>query len=71
MAPLVNGPIEKTNYHRHKYAKKLSKQIAGLGKGEFRFNVLDPAAPLFTKLSEAETRIRKKKKSILDPNSDT
>jgi hypothetical protein len=71
MAPLVNGLIEKTNYHRRKYAKKFSKQIVGLGKGEFRLNVVDPAAPLFTKLSAAEMRIRKEKKSILDPNSDT
>jgi hypothetical protein len=62
MAPLVNGLIEKTNYHRRKYAKKFSKQIVGLGKGEFRLNVVDPAAPLFTKLSEAERRIRKEKR---------
>jgi hypothetical protein len=27
MQPLVNGLIEKTNYHRQKYAKKFSKRL--------------------------------------------
>jgi hypothetical protein len=70
MIPLVDGLIEKTNYHRQKYAKKFSKDVVKLGKGEFRLNVLDQTAPLFTELSETEMRIRKEKKSLLDPNSD-
>jgi hypothetical protein len=70
MQPLVNGLIDKTNYHRRKYAKKFSKEVAQLGKGEFRLNVVDSAAPLFAKLSEAERRVRREKKSLLDPNSD-
>ena len=69
MRPLVNSLIDKTNYRRQKYQKKFGKEVAKLGKGEFRLNVLDPAAPLFTKLSESEVQIRRKKKRLLDPNS--
>ena len=70
MQPLLNGLIEKINYYRRKYQKKFSKHVARLGKGEFRLNVSDPAAPLFIELSEAERRIRKEKKSSLDPSSE-
>ena len=70
MAKLVESLIEKTNYHRQKHAKKFGREVAKLGKGEFRLNVLDPTAPLFTKLTESEVQIRREKKKLLDPNSD-
>jgi hypothetical protein len=71
MIPLVESLIEKTNYRRQKYAKRFSKEIAKLPKGEFRLNVADPAAPLFTRLTTAEARIRRDKKRFFDLNSDT
>src|SRR6202043_3177976 len=67
MQPLVHGLMPKTNYSARKYQKKFSKQIEGLGKGEFRLNVWDPSALFFIKLSGVERKIRKVKKSILDP----
>jgi hypothetical protein len=66
MLPLVEALIEKTGYHRSKLAKKFSKTIRALGKGQFRLNVLDPNAPIFVPLSEDEKHVRKKKRSAFD-----
>jgi hypothetical protein len=46
MLPLVEALIEKTYWHRQRLARKFSKTISRLGKGEFRLNVLDPDAGL-------------------------
>jgi len=66
---LVDELITKTNFHRSKFAKKFTKHLQKLGKGEFRLNIADPAAPLFQKLSDAEMLVREQKKSVLDPRS--
>jgi len=69
MKDLVDELITRTNFHRSKFAKKFTKPLQKLGKGEFRLNIADPAAPLFQKLSDAEMLVRKQKKSALDPRS--
>jgi hypothetical protein len=69
IGPLVNALIEKTNYHRFKYAKQFTKSIRKLGKGEFRLNVVDPSSAVFVKLSEAQRLARQKRKNALDPKS--
>jgi hypothetical protein len=69
MSPLVEALIEKTNYHRLKYAKKFNKTVLNLGKGEFRLNVVDSSAPIFLKLSKAQKLVWQKKKNSLDPKS--
>jgi hypothetical protein len=70
MIPLIKLLIEKTTYHRDKKANKFVKTAVKLGEGQFRLNVADPTALLFTKLSESEVRVRREKKSVFDPNSD-
>ena len=69
MAPLVEALIEKTNYHRQRLGKKYAKAISNLGKGQFRFNVADPNAPIFIPLSEEEKRVREKRRSSFDFNT--
>jgi hypothetical protein len=66
MVPLVEALIEKTSWHRSKFAKKYSKTVRNLGKGEFRLNVTDPNAPIFVRLSKGEKFVRKKKRSAFD-----
>ena len=66
MLPLVKTLIEKTSWHRSKFAKKYVKTILNNGKGEFRLNVTDPNAPIFVPLSEDEKLVRKKKRSAFD-----
>jgi hypothetical protein len=66
MVPLVESLIEKTGYHRSKFAKKFAKTVRSLGEGEFRLNVQDPNAPLFVPLTEEEKLVRKKKRSAFD-----
>jgi hypothetical protein len=68
-SPLVQELIKKTNYYRTKHGKKFANTIRKLGKGDFRLNVVDPSAPLFVKLSTAQSRVRQEKRKILDPNS--
>jgi hypothetical protein len=69
MLPLVEALIEKTYWHRQRLARKFSKTIGRLGKGEFRLNVLDPDAPIFVSLSEDEKLVRQKKRSAFDFSS--
>ncbi len=59
MSPLVELLIEKTQYHRNKLGKKFH-QYFGPSKnlGEYRLNALDPAAPIFSKLTKAEKTTR-------------
>ncbi len=66
MVPLIKPLIEKTEWHRSKFAKKYRKTLRDLGKGEFRLNVTDSNAPMFVRLSEGEKLVRKKKRSALD-----
>jgi hypothetical protein len=61
LIPLVKELIEKTNYHRIKHAKQFARPLSKLGKGEFRLNVIDPTAPIFVKLSEAQKIARQKR----------
>jgi hypothetical protein len=60
MIPLVDALIEKTNYHRLRFARKLKNHVLPLGIGEFRLNVVDPQAPLFSRLTEAQKLARGK-----------
>jgi hypothetical protein len=69
MVPLVGALIEKTDYHRSRLGKKYAKAISNLVKGEFRFNVADPEAPIFIPLSEEEKRVREKRKNAFDFNT--
>jgi hypothetical protein len=61
--------IERTNYQRSGLGKKYAKVISNLGKGEFRFNVADPDAPIFIPLSEEEKRVREKRRNAIDFNT--
>jgi hypothetical protein len=55
MTPLLDALIEKTRYHSGKFANKLKSHFGPFKNiGEFRLNVLDPAAPIFSKLTEIE-----------------
>ncbi len=57
--PLLDSLIEKTRYHSSKFANKLKGHFGSFKNiGEFRLNVLDPAAPIFSKLTEAEKTTR-------------
>jgi hypothetical protein len=59
MKPLLDALIEKTRYHSNKLADKLKGHFGPFKNlGEFRLNVLDPAAPIFSKLTEAEKLAR-------------
>ena len=69
MVPLVEALIQKTNYHRSKFAKKYANAVRKLGKGEFRLNVVDPDGPMFIPLSDDEKLVRQRKKSIFDIDS--
>jgi hypothetical protein len=69
MSPLVEALIKKTNYYRSKQAKRFANIIRKLGEGDFRLNVVDPSAPLFLRLSEAQRLVRQGKRKVLDPNS--
>jgi hypothetical protein len=55
ISPLVDELIKETHYHRDRLVKEFYRDF-GLPKdiGEFRLNVVDPAAPIFSKLTEAE-----------------
>jgi hypothetical protein len=59
ISPLVDELITKTDYHREQLVKKFYRYF-GQSKniGEFRLSVLDPAAPIFSKLTEAEKTTR-------------
>jgi hypothetical protein len=60
MIPLVETLIKKTRYHADKFAqtfKPYFEQYRNIG--QFRLNVSDPAAPIFSKLTTAEKMIRK------------
>jgi hypothetical protein len=54
MKPLLDALIKKTRYHTTKLTEKFKKYFELSNIGEFRLNVLDPAAPIFSKLTEAE-----------------
>jgi hypothetical protein len=55
MKPLLDALIEKTRYHSNKLADKLKGHFGPFKNlGEFRLNVLDANAPIFSKLTEAE-----------------
>jgi hypothetical protein len=55
MVPLLDALIEKTRYHSHRFANKLKGHFGPFKNiGEFRLNVLDPATPIFSKLTDAE-----------------
>jgi hypothetical protein len=60
MIPLIDALIKKTNYHRLRFARKLKNRVLPLGIGEFRLNVLDPEAPLFSRLTETQKLARGK-----------
>jgi hypothetical protein len=57
--PLVKALIKKTRYHADKLGKKF-KYHFGPHKnlGEYRLNVLDPAKPIFSKLTATEKTTR-------------
>ena len=59
LLPLVETLIKKTRYHADKLGKKF-KQHFGQYKnlGEYRLNVLDPARPIFSKLTTTEKTTR-------------
>jgi hypothetical protein len=53
--PLVETLIQKTRYHADKLSKRFNRHFSPTKNiGEFRLNVLDPTAPIFSKLTEAE-----------------
>jgi hypothetical protein len=55
MNPLLDALIEKTRYHSNNLAAKLKSHFGPFKNiGEFRLNVLDAEAPIFSKLTEAE-----------------
>jgi hypothetical protein len=55
MKPLLDALIEQTRYHSNKLADKLKGHFGPFKNlGEFRLNVLDANAPIFSKLTEAE-----------------
>jgi hypothetical protein len=55
MKPLLDALIEKTRHHSNKLADKLKGHFGPFKNlGEFRLNVLDANAPIFSKLTEAE-----------------
>lgn len=59
MNPLLGALIDKTRYHSRKFANKLKGHFGpSKNVGEFRLNVLDPAAPIFSKLTEPEKLAR-------------
>jgi hypothetical protein len=59
MNPLLDALIEKTHYHSEKLASKVKRHFGPLKNiGEFGLNVLDPAAPIFSKLTQAEKKTR-------------
>jgi hypothetical protein len=60
MNPLVDALIEKTDYHRLRLSRKLKNHVLPLGIGEFRLNVVDPEAPLFSRLTEPQKLAREK-----------
>ncbi len=55
ISPLVDELIKETDYHKDKLVKEFYRDF-GLPKdiGEFRLNVVDAAAPIFSKQTEAE-----------------
>jgi hypothetical protein len=60
MNPLLSVLIKKTRYHSDKLANKFKGHFgASKNIGEFRLNVLDADAPIFSKLTEAEKITRK------------
>jgi hypothetical protein len=57
--PLVEMLIQKTRYHADKLGKKFNRHFGPTKNlGEYRLNVLDPAAPVFSKLTKAEKTTR-------------
>jgi len=59
MIPLLDALIKKTRYHSNKFTKKLKGHFGPFKNiGEFRLNVLDPAAPIFSKLTDLEKTTR-------------
>jgi hypothetical protein len=59
MVPLVETLIQKTRYHADKFGKKFNRHFGpSKNLGEFRLNVLVPAAPIFSKLTESEKTTR-------------
>jgi hypothetical protein len=59
ITPLVETLILKTRYHADKLSKKFKQHFGPSKKqGEFRLNVLDPAGPIFSKLTEEEKATR-------------
>jgi hypothetical protein len=68
MKPLVDILVKKTWYHREKLSKKFKSHFGPYKNlGEFRLNVLDPVAPIFSKLSTAEKLIRQE---VIRPRTD-
>jgi hypothetical protein len=60
MNPLLDALIAKTRYHSDKLANKLKTHFGPFKNiGEFRLNIVDANAPIFSKLTEAEKTIRK------------
>jgi len=60
MKPLLDALIEKTRYHTKKLTKKFNSYFGpSRNIGEFRLNVLNAQAPIFSKLTEAEKTTRK------------
>jgi hypothetical protein len=59
MNPLLDALIEKTRYHSGKFANKLKRHFGPFKNiGEFRLNVLEPTAPIFSKLTATEKVVR-------------
>src|SRR5258708_6178701 len=55
MKPLLDALIEKTRYHSNKFADNLKGRVGPFKNlGEFRLNVLDANAPIFSKLTETQ-----------------
>ena len=60
MKPLLGALIEKTRYHTKKLTPKFNRYFGSSKNiGEFRLNVLDANAPIFLRLTEAESVTRK------------
>ena len=53
LSPLLSALIEKTHYHADKLGKKFFRYFGpSKNVGEFRLNVLDSSAPLFSKVAQ-------------------
>jgi hypothetical protein len=70
MLPLVEKLIRKTRYHADRFAKPLNRYFGKYKNlGQFRLNVTDATAPIFSKLTSAKKVTRESTIRHRNPSS--